>query len=107
MEAFFLVGVVAADDEDSVLEVKAVASGASRDAESPEALLRGKAEPPRLGAAGNDHCVCRVDRAAVAGDGGELTALIQCGNDHRLQHGARCIDRGRIAGGAGADDDNL
>ena len=42
----------------------------------------------------------------VGGDG-QLAAGLDAGDQHRLQHGARGIDGGRVAGRAGADDDQL
>lgn len=37
----------------------------------------------------------------------QLAALFHAGDQHRFQHGARSIDGGRIAGRAGADDQDL
>ena len=51
----------------------------------------------------------RVGEARIVLDIGgdhQLAALLQAGDQHRLQHGARRIDRGGIAGRAGADDEN-
>ena len=42
----------------------------------------------------------------IGGDG-HLAAGLDAGDEQRLQHGARGIDAGRVAGGAGADDDHL
>ena len=42
----------------------------------------------------------------VGGDG-ELAARLDALDQDRLQHGARGIDGGGVAGGAGADDDDL
>ena len=42
----------------------------------------------------------------VGGDG-ELAARLDALDQDRLQHGARGIDRGGVAGRAGADDDKL
>ena len=42
----------------------------------------------------------------IGGDG-ELAAGLDALDQDRLQHGAGGIDRGRIAGRAGADDDDL
>ena len=36
----------------------------------------------------------------------QLAALLQAGDEHRLQHGARGIDRGGVAGRAGTDDED-
>jgi hypothetical protein len=42
----------------------------------------------------------------VGGDG-ELAAGLQARDHDRLEHGAGCIDGGRIAGRTRSDDDNL
>ena len=42
----------------------------------------------------------------IGGDG-ELAAGLDALDQHRLQHGARGIDRGGVTGGAGADDDDF
>ena len=51
----------------------------------------------------------RIGEAGIVLDVGgdhQLAALLQAGDQHRLQHGARGIDRRRIAGRTGADDEN-
>ncbi len=42
----------------------------------------------------------------IGGDG-ELAARLDALDQHRLEHGARGIDRGRVARRAGANDDDL
>ena len=42
----------------------------------------------------------------VGGDG-ELAAGLDALDQNRLEHGARCIDRGGVAGRAGTDNDDL
>jgi len=41
------------------------------------------------------------------GGDGELPARLDALHQRRLEHGARRIDRGGVAGGAAADDENL
>ena len=51
----------------------------------------------------------RIGEARIVLDIGgdrELAALLQAGDQHRLQHGARGIDRRRVAGRAGTDDED-
>ena len=51
----------------------------------------------------------RVGEARIVLDVGgdhQLSALLQAGDQHRLQHGARRVDRRRVAGRPGADDDD-
>ncbi len=38
------------------------------------------------------------------GGGGQLTALLESGDQHRLEIGACCVDGGGVAGWAGAED---
>ena len=52
----------------------------------------------------------RIGKARIVFDIGgdhQLAALFKAGDQNRLQHGARGIDRGRVAGGAGTDDEHL
>ena len=51
----------------------------------------------------------RIGEARIVLDVGgdhQLAALLQAGDQHRLQHGARRVDRRRVAGRAGADDED-
>ena len=52
----------------------------------------------------------RIGKAGIVfdiGGDGQLSTLLHPRNQHRFQHGTRCIDRSRISGRTGAENDQF